>query len=135
MLNINNSDDINYRYKMPALSIKLGGAGNGIFTIINNILIPDTIKDNSNNVLTFKEKPKGDGNWINGGFFVCEPDVLRYISGDEEIFENSPLETLTNENKVIAYKHKGFWKCMDTLRDKTILNELWNNNNAKWKTW
>jgi len=91
--------------------------------------------DELNNVLSFQEKPKGDGNWVNGGFFVCEPDIFKYIRGDEEIFENYPLETLTNENKVIAFKHKGFWKCMDTLRDKNILNELWANNNAKWKTW
>jgi len=91
--------------------------------------------DEHNNVISFQEKPKGDGNWVNGGFFVCEPDVFNYIRGDEEIFENYPLETLTNENKVIAFKHKGFWKCMDTLRDKNILNELWANNNAKWKTW
>jgi glucose-1-phosphate cytidylyltransferase len=91
--------------------------------------------DELNNVLSFQEKPKGDGNWVNGGFFVCEPEVFKYIRGDDEIFENYPLETLTNENKVIAFKHKGFWKCMDTLRDKNILNELWANNNAKWKTW
>lgn len=91
--------------------------------------------DELNNVLSFQEKPKGDGNWVNGGFFVCEPEVFKYIRGDDEIFENYPLETLTNENKVIAFKHKGFWKCMDTLRDKNYLNELWDNNNAKWKTW
>lgn len=91
--------------------------------------------DEQNNILSFQEKPKGDGNWVNGGFFVCEPEIFKYIRGDDEIFENYPLETLTNENKVIAFKHKGFWKCMDTLRDKNILNELWSNNNAKWKTW
>lgn len=91
--------------------------------------------DEQNNVLSFQEKPKGDGNWVNGGFFVCEPEIFKYIRGDDETFENYPLETLTKENKVIAFKHKGFWKCMDTLRDKNILNELWSNNNAKWKTW
>lgn len=91
----------------------------------------------SNNTITnFLEKPKGDGSWINGGFFVCEQDVFNYISNDEsEIFERTPLEKLAKEEKLGAYKHKGFWSCMDTLRDKTRLNELWDSNIAEWKIW
>ena len=89
----------------------------------------------NNSVLNFLEKPKGDGSWINGGFFVCEPSILDYISGDTTILEREPLEKLAKEGNLYSYKHDGFWKCMDTLRDKNQLNELWNQNKAKWKTW
>jgi glucose-1-phosphate cytidylyltransferase len=89
-----------------------------------------------NKVSKFLEKPKGDGSWINGGFFVCEPSVLDYIrKGDETIFEKDPLENLATEGELYSYKHDGFWKCMDTLRDKNQLNEMWDSNHAKWKTW
>ncbi|MES2588753.1 MAG: glucose-1-phosphate cytidylyltransferase [Bacteroidota bacterium] len=93
----------------------------------------DTDKDNK--ILEFKEKPKGDGNWINGGFFVCSPKVLDYIDGDDTIFEQKPLENLASEGELYTYRHDGFWKCMDTLRDKTQLNEMWLSNNAQWKIW
>ncbi|MBS1512385.1 MAG: glucose-1-phosphate cytidylyltransferase [Bacteroidetes bacterium] len=91
--------------------------------------------DQSSRVLSFQEKPKGDEKWINGGFFVCEPEVFDYIDGDETIFEKKPLETLASENKMYTYKHKGFWKCMDTLSDKQALNKMWENNTALWKIW
>ena len=82
------------------------------------------------------EKPKGDGSWINGGFLVCENEIFDYLNGeDNEVFEKEPLEKLANDGKLGAYKHHGFWRCMDTLRDKNLLNELWNNNKADWKTW
>ena len=81
------------------------------------------------------EKPKGDGSWINGGFFVCEPNVIDFIDDDTTIFEKEPIENLTKIGEVFTYKHFNFWKCMDTLRDKTQLNDLWNSNNAKWKIW
>lgn len=81
------------------------------------------------------EKPKGDGSWINGGFFVCEPKVLDYIEGDSTIFERSPLENLAKEGEIFTYQHQGFWKCMDTLRDKNQLNDMWENDEAKWKIW
>jgi glucose-1-phosphate cytidylyltransferase len=87
-----------------------------------------------NFVTKFLEKPKGD-TWINGGFFVCEPQIFEYLENDETIFEREPLEKLSSENKLSAFKHNGFWKCMDTLRDKIQLNELWNSGNAKWKVW
>jgi len=87
-----------------------------------------------NKVTKFNEKPKGDGSWINGGFFVCEPEVFDYIEGDNTIFERNPLEQIAIEKKLFAYKHSGFWKPMDTLRDKIMLNELWDKN-APWKLW
>ncbi|WP_282079809.1 glucose-1-phosphate cytidylyltransferase [Aquimarina algiphila] len=92
------------------------------------------IKDN-NEVTQFLEKPKGDGAWINGGFFVCNPEVLEYIEGDESIFEREPLENLAKDGELFAYKHKGFWKPMDTLRDKNQLEKMVSTNNAPWKKW
>lgn len=87
-------------------------------------------------VKRFAEKPKGDGAWINGGFFVCEPSVLDYITeGDSTIFERRPLESLANSSQLVAYKHEGFWKPMDTLRDKVQLEELWDAKKAPWKVW
>jgi len=86
-------------------------------------------------VNTFMEKPKGDGSWINGGFFVCEPKVLDYIEGDATIFERQPLENLAKEGEIFTYQHRGFWKCMDTLRDKNQLNDMWESTEAKWKIW
>lgn len=87
-------------------------------------------------VSAFFEKPKGDGAWINGGFFVCQPDVLDYIKqGDETIWERDPLERLAVDNELFAFKHNGFWKPMDTLRDRNQLEELWNSNTAPWKLW
>lgn len=90
---------------------------------------------NSSLVREFKEKPAGDGNWINGGFMVCEPEVLAYIKDDATIFEQYSLQTLAKESNLSAYKHNGFWKCMDTLRDKISLEELWQNGKAPWRVW
>jgi glucose-1-phosphate cytidylyltransferase len=94
------------------------------------------IEDN-NQVKSFLEKPDGDGNWINAGFFVCEPEVFDYIpEGDDTcVFEKSPLERIASDGKMFAYKHRGFWKCMDILRDNMELNEMWNSNKAPWKVW
>jgi glucose-1-phosphate cytidylyltransferase len=89
----------------------------------------------NNEVLSFLEKPKGDGSWINGGYFVCEPEVFNYINGDDSIFEKEPMETLANEGKMQAYLHHGFWKPMDTLRDKVELEQYWDTDNAQWKKW
>ena len=86
-------------------------------------------------VSSFLEKPKGDGSWINGGFFVCQPEVLDYIAGDQAVFEQEPLMQLAKNGELFNYRHKGFWKCMDTLRDKKVLNEMWDKGQAKWKTW
>lgn len=86
-------------------------------------------------VSDFKEKPVGDGAWINGGFFVCEPAVLDYIDGDATVFEREPMERMAAASQLAAYRHSGYWKCMDTLRDKALLNDQWARNEAPWKTW
>ena len=86
-------------------------------------------------VRQFKEKPKGDGNWINGGFFILSPKVIDYIAGDETVWEKEPLEAIAAEGQLTAYKHQDFWLAMDTLRDKMKLEELWEKGNAPWKVW
>lgn len=87
-------------------------------------------------VKSFLEKPKGEGSWMNAGFFVLEPEVFRYIKGgDAAIWERQPLEKLASDSQLTAYKHTGFWKCMDTLRDKIELENLWDSQNAPWKVW
>ena len=89
-----------------------------------------------NKILEFKEKPKGDGNWINAGFFVCSPEVFEYIDSDEgEVFEEMPLQRLAKDGKLYTYKHNGFWKPMDSLKDKNDLNKLWDGGNPPWKVW
>lgn len=86
-------------------------------------------------VRTFKEKPKGDGGMINGGFFVLSPAVLDLLDGDDCIWERAPLETLAERGELAAYQHHGFWQAMDTLRDKTYLEELWQSGQAPWRVW
>ncbi|MCV9931285.1 glucose-1-phosphate cytidylyltransferase [Flavobacterium sp. LS1R47] len=90
---------------------------------------------NDNRVNSFLEKPKGDGAWINGGFFVCQPEVFNYIAGDETVFEKEPMERLAADGEMMAHLHEGFWKPMDTLRDKTELELSWDSNTAPWKNW
>ena len=86
-------------------------------------------------VTHFQEKPKGDGGWINGGFFVLSPDVINYIEGDGTVWEQEPLESLARDRQLAAYRHEGFWQPMDTLRDKNRLEKLWEDGNAPWKIW
>ena len=86
-------------------------------------------------IINFKEKPSGDGNWINGGFFVLEPSIFNYINSDSTIWEREPLEKLAKEKQLSSYIHTGFWQSLDTLRDKNSLEKLWNSNNAPWKIW
>ena len=86
-------------------------------------------------VSTFMEKPKGDGMLINGGFFVLSPTVIDYIADDKTLFEREPLERLAQEGDLAAFQHHGFWQPMDTLRDKTLLEELWASGKAPWKVW
>ena len=86
-------------------------------------------------VLQFSEKAKEDGGWINAGFMVLEPEVIRYIGGDATFFEREPMSRLAHDGQLAAYKHNGFWKCMDTLRDKEELDYLWESGLAKWKRW
>ncbi|MBF0359314.1 MAG: glucose-1-phosphate cytidylyltransferase [Magnetococcales bacterium] len=91
--------------------------------------------DDKSSVRGFQEKPQGDGNWISGGFFVLSPKVLDYISGDDVSFEEIVLGRLAQEGQLSAYHHKGFWRPMDTMRDKHYLMELWDSGSAPWKTW
>ena len=92
--------------------------------------------DAANQVKSFMEKPKGDGAWINGGFFVCEPEIFNYIKdGDSTIWEREPMEKIAEEGQMMAFKHDKFWKPMDTLRDKHELEEEWSQGNARWKIW
>ncbi|MDB5978052.1 MAG: alpha-D-glucose-phosphate cytidylyltransferase [Nevskia sp.] len=86
-------------------------------------------------ITSFVEKPAGDGAWINGGYFVLSPSIFDYISGDETIWEREPLETLARERQLSAYRHAGFWHAMDTLRDKNLLESLWQSGKAPWKIW
>jgi len=86
-------------------------------------------------IVGFQEKPAGDGGRINGGFFVLSPKVIDYIRGDETIWERDPMEQLAREGQISAYLHDGFWQCMDTLRDKIRLDELWTSGAAPWKVW
>lgn len=83
----------------------------------------------------FQEKPAGDGAWVNGGFFVLEPEVFDYIEGDQTSWESMPLQQLAAQHQLSAYRHSGFWQAMDTLRDKMQLEEMWNSSNPPWKVW
>lgn len=88
-----------------------------------------------NQIDSFREKNRKDMGWINAGFMVVEPEVFQYIDGDESVFEKEPLERVAEEGNLIAYKHKGFWQCMDTIRDKQKLEALWLSGKAPWKVW
>jgi glucose-1-phosphate cytidylyltransferase len=86
-------------------------------------------------VIKFAEKPKIDESWINGGFFILEPEVLNYIEGDGTHWEREPLERLTEDGQLMVYRHNGFWQCMDNIRDLRYLRKLWNEGKAPWKLW
>jgi glucose-1-phosphate cytidylyltransferase len=90
---------------------------------------------NGDQVVEFSEKPQLGEGWINGGFFVLEPEVLDYIKGEDTQFQREPLEELSKDGQLMAYKHDGFWQCMDTLRDKILLQQLWDTDSAPWKVW
>ena len=88
-----------------------------------------------NKIDTFHEKPEGDGAWINGGYFVLEPEAIDYIAGDDIMWEHEPLQKIAHDGQLAAYRHDGFWQPMDTLRDKNYLEGLWQSNKAPWKVW
>lgn len=125
---INIQDTINRHEKSRALLTLSAYKPSGKFGVLELNL-------ETNEVKSFLEKPNGDRNWINAGYFVCEPQVFDYIEGDETIFERNPLESIAKEGKMQAYLHKGFWKPMDTLRDNAELNEMWDKGEAPWKVW
>lgn len=93
------------------------------------------IMNESNVIERFQEKPIGDSSWINAGFFVLEPNVFNYLDDDSSIWERSPLQRLAEDEQLVAFRHSGFWQPMDTLRDKHILNELWDKGDAPWRSW
>jgi len=93
------------------------------------------LHEGSHKVASFREKPRGDGAWVNGGFFVVEPEALDYIAGDGTSWEQEPLRDLARDGKLSAYRHEGFWQAMDTLRDKNYLEDLWAKGSAPWKRW
>jgi len=93
------------------------------------------IRFEGNQIITFHEKPEHTEGWINGGYCVLNSKVLDYIENDETIWERSPMERLVREGQLFGYRHSGFWSCMDTLREKNYLEELWNSGKAPWKVW
>jgi glucose-1-phosphate cytidylyltransferase len=93
------------------------------------------LRVDGSNVVGFEEKPHGDGGWINGGYFVLSPGVMKYIDGDETTWEKEPLERLARDDQISAYVHRGFWQPMDTLREKNYLEDLWASGKAPWKVW
>jgi len=121
--------------KLAAFHKKKGGLAT--MTSIQTLGRFGAVKMSANGaVKSFEEKPKGDGIWINGGFFVLQPEIFDYIKdGDATIWERKPLETLAAKGRLMSYRHPGFWKCMDTLRDKIELEALWQSGKAPWKVW
>ena len=93
------------------------------------------LDDEGTEVTGFREKPRGDGAWINGGFFVLEPEVGRYLDGDPTIFEQAPMRGLAEDGQLRAHRHTGFWLAMDTVRDRNVMQELWDSGEAPWATW
>jgi glucose-1-phosphate cytidylyltransferase len=94
-----------------------------------------TLEEEQTLLMQFREKPKGDNAWINGGFFVLEPGVFDYIDGDQTIWEREPMQQMAQQGQLAAYRHRGYWQNMDSLRDKNLLEELWENGNPPWKVW
>ena len=98
-------------------------------------MVLDIDEKNNNSVKSFIEKPSGDKNWINGGFFVLNKKIFKYLRSDNDIWEQGPLQKISQDGQLLSFKHQGFWKAMDTLNDKNYLNELWNKKSAPWKIW
>ena len=93
------------------------------------------LKIKNSKVEVFDEKPSGDGQWVSGGFYVCEPDILSRIASNQDVWENEPMSKLVKEKQLSVYKHTGFWTALDTLRDKIYIEKLWDTGDAPWKTW
>jgi len=123
---LNLNELISFHKKKGALATLAGVQPPGRFGALNL---------NGDKVINFKEKPDGDGGWINGGFFILSPKVLNYIENDQTIWEKDPIEKLSSEGNLFVFKHSGFWMSMDTMRDKNALEAMWEKNNAPWKVW
>ncbi len=124
---VNIADEIAFHRKHGKLATILAVQPPGRFGAL--------VLGDDNRVINFQEKPKGNGGWINGGFFVLSPKVLDLIEGDHTVWEVEPLQTLAKMGELVAYRHHGFWHPMDTLRDKNYLEELWRSGRAPWKVW
>ena len=120
--------DIKKTFKVFKKSKKIG-----LVTAINPEARYGILNIKNDIVENFAEKPDRDNIWINGGFFIFDKKIFKYLKGKNPILERKPLETLAKSKQLISYKHKGFWKCMDTLRDKVDLNKIWKKNKYKWK--
>jgi glucose-1-phosphate cytidylyltransferase len=111
---------------------------NGLAATVTSIQPPGrygSLDIRGDRVIDFYEKPSGDGAWINGGFFILEPSVMNLIEGDDTIWEQEPMRKLAKNGQLASYKHDGFWQAMDTLREKNLLEELWQSDRAPWKSW
>jgi len=127
--NINIQEAIHHHYAQGALATLTAVRQPGRFGAFN-------LHEGNDKISSFTEKPEGgDTPWINGGFFVLEPEVFDYIKGDDTVWEKEPLERLSTEGALTAYRHSGFWQPMDTLRDKNMLEDLWQSGRAPWKMW
>ncbi|MCG8307961.1 MAG: glucose-1-phosphate cytidylyltransferase [Cytophagales bacterium] len=129
--NINVNDLIMHHKNSNGLATLTSVRQHGRFGVFN-------LEPGKSNIKYFKEKPEGDGDntaWINGGFFVLEPGVFDYIEGDDTVFEKAPLENLAKNGELNAFRHESFWQPMDTLRDKNLLEGLWDSGEAPWKVW
>lgn len=93
------------------------------------------LEEGQTTVFRFREKPEGDGAWLNDGFFVLEPEAIDYIEDDDTVWERGPMNRLASEGRMAAYRHTGFWQPMDTLRDRMVLEEMWMSGSAPWKIW
>jgi len=125
---VNISDLIKFHLEQKTLATLTAVQAPGRFGAIS-------LKENQSKISTFREKPLGDSAWINGGFFVCEPGVIEYIEDDSTVWERGPLENLARDGMLAAFRHEGFWHPVDTLRDKNVLENLWQSGNASWKVW
>jgi glucose-1-phosphate cytidylyltransferase len=126
--NINITELINFHQSQKTLATLSAVQPAGRFGAIS-------LGQEQTKITSFKEKPEGDGAWINGGYFVLEPEVINFILDDHTVWEGEPLEKLADMQQLSAFKHQGFWQPMDTLRDKNYLEELWKSNQAPWKVW
>jgi glucose-1-phosphate cytidylyltransferase len=125
---VNIKDLVDFHHQQKTLATLTAGQPPGRFGALN-------LGSEHNKVKAFQEKPNGDGTWVNSGYFVLEPEVIDHIADDSTVWEQEPLEKLAHMEQLSAYKHKGFWQPMDTLRDKNHLEELWKSGEAPWKVW
>ena len=126
--NVNITEVINFHKEQGTLATLTAVQPPGRFGAIN-------LGEGQNKITSFREKPQGDGAWINGGYFVLEPEAIDYIANDSTIWEQQPLQKLAHDEQLSAYKHMGFWQSMDSLRDKKYLESIWNSPDVPWKVW